>query len=619
MADGGAAGGTGSTGGSGGADGGAGAATTCIPGCPPSQVCTGALACVDAYRLTLLAPVAGSVVNGFVTVQARLERAGPGVAPPSRVELRNSRGSPVLPMSPIASDGLATVYAVDYWTPERTEAPLTLTVAAVAPWGEVTGQVTVEVDTWAPRQLQGLAIDCGSVECRPDATLVIREQIADARLLDASASVELDGYSRKFPFAATGTGFVVTIPLRELPFPYFERAVQVALTARDAAGNVGTEVLGIPVRRFQWRRQFQVPATSPAVGKDGTLVLGLSRSYSQLVALHPDGSDAWQLTLAPSGSATPGNVTAPPSIGASAIWVGSEDGRVYAVDPTGAGILNGVEGGRGCDTGAVVKVSPALSYGGIEVAFAPSGTSVVAADLGRCVPSDAQEPYLASAVLAQSDEIAVASTTGKYLRYSFALAFRLLQTVSIGPTTSSPALDSVGSLWAGATDGWLYAVGTRSTSKWMGSAAPISSSPVIAANGDIIFGDDAGVLHRYTPAGVKVWPVEPDLGGAVRAPLLLAGGDVEILVPTANGKLVGLRGDGTVLWSTGLAAGQDLREANLYTPPGQAGRVFSTAYLGCGDGSVYAVMVDGQLDPAAPWPRAHHDPRNTGNVRGPRP
>ena len=32
------------------------------------------------------------------------------------------------------------------------------------------------------------------------------------------------------------------------------------------------------------------------------------------------------------------------------------------------------------------------------------------------------------------------------------------------------------------------------------------------------------------------------------------------------------------------------------------------------DGKLYAVVVDGQLDVTAPWPKAFHDPRNTSNA-----
>ncbi len=51
---------------------------------------------------------------------------------------------------------------------------------------------------------------------------------------------------------------------------------------------------------------------------------------------------------------------------------------------------------------------------------------------------------------------------------------------------------------------------------------------------------------------------------------------------------------------------------------GQTSNVISTAYIASSSGKLFAVIVDGQLDSAAPWPKAFHDPRNT-NRAGPQP
>jgi hypothetical protein len=44
----------------------------------------------------------------------------------------------------------------------------------------------------------------------------------------------------------------------------------------------------------------------------------------------------------------------------------------------------------------------------------------------------------------------------------------------------------------------------------------------------------------------------------------------------------------------------------------------SYAYFASGNGRLYSVVVDGQLDASAPWPKAFHDPKNT-NRAGPQP
>ncbi|HEX9399522.1 MAG TPA: pyrrolo-quinoline quinone, partial [Anaeromyxobacter sp.] len=78
--------------------------------------------------------------------------------------------------------------------------------------------------------------------------------------------------------------------------------------------------------------------------------------------------------------------------------------------------------------------------------------------------------------------------------------------------------------------------------------------------------------------------------------------------------------DGRIAWSGKLSAGTaSLQPGNIYTPPDQpADEVLSTAYFAGADGVLHAVIVDGALDGAAPWPKAFHDPRNT-NRAGPQP
>ena len=71
---------------------------------------------------------------------------------------------------------------------------------------------------------------------------------------------------------------------------------------------------------------------------------------------------------------------------------------------------------------------------------------------------------------------------------------------------------------------------------------------------------------------------------------------------------------GAVSWQRTLGTA-DLNAPNIYTPPGQpAGKVLSTAYISSASGKLYAVIVDGELDTSAPWPKAFHDPRNTNNA-----
>ncbi len=76
-----------------------------------------------------------------------------------------------------------------------------------------------------------------------------------------------------------------------------------------------------------------------------------------------------------------------------------------------------------------------------------------------------------------------------------------------------------------------------------------------------------------------------------------------------------LRADGTVAWSGQLSAGTAaLQPGNLFTYDATPGEELSLAYFAGSDGWLHAVIVDGRLDGAAPWPKAFHDPANTNRA-----
>jgi hypothetical protein len=100
--------------------------------------------------------------------------------------------------------------------------------------------------------------------------------------------------------------------------------------------------------------------------------------------------------------------------------------------------------------------------------------------------------------------------------------------------------------------------------------------------------------------------------------MALAGTTAPFIVPTNAGKVWALASDGQPRWEGTLPSAIGLRAGNIYTPPGQVEPVMSYAYFASGNGRLYSVVVDGQLDASAPWPKAFHDPKNT-NRAGPQP
>jgi hypothetical protein len=142
-----------------------------------------------------------------------------------------------------------------------------------------------------------------------------------------------------------------------------------------------------------------------------------------------------------------------------------------------------------------------------------------------------------------------------------------------------------------------------------------ADGPVVLANNDVVVPEKGKTLSAWTSAGALRWR-SVALPGAPLTPLALTGADA-LIVADARGNLTALDAAGQVRWTTQLApAAIPLRAPNLFTP---AGLDRSTGYFPAANGKLYAVILDGRLDPAAPWPKAFHDPQNTGNSATPLP
>jgi hypothetical protein len=278
-------------------------------------------------------------------------------------------------------------------------------------------------------------------------------------------------------------------------------------------------------------------------------------------------------------------------------------------------------------TPAIDTASPETAYAGAVIASSNGRLFAVRSSTG-CVASTniytSQKVAASPAIDAQRRVYAV---TGSNLR-SLALvesppppAFSENWSAPVGPVEAPVGLDpgrAPGYVWTAATDGSIAST-SFANSPLLGSpftTAAGPGAPVIDAAGNVVVGDAAGFVRKVVPGGTG-WITSSSLGGAAGSPLVLAGGDAAYLVPTSNGRLAALLDDGTILWWGQVApAGTSLHDPNVVQLPGDA---FWTAVFGAQDGTVYGVLVDGRLDTAAPWPKARHDSRNTGNVVTPLP
>jgi hypothetical protein len=141
------------------------------------------------------------------------------------------------------------------------------------------------------------------------------------------------------------------------------------------------------------------------------------------------------------------------------------------------------------------------------------------------------------------------------------------------------------------------------------------SGIVILSDGSVVVGTGESALTRPN-ASPGSWRDSEALEGIPRTPLVLTGPAPSLLVTTSTGRIFSIRqSDGSVAWGQTISAtNAPLQPPNVSTSAGQSGRPLSTAYVAGEDGKLYAVIVDGELDTSAPWPKAFHDPRNTNNA-----
>jgi outer membrane protein assembly factor BamB len=294
--------------------------------------------------------------------------------------------------------------------------------------------------------------------------------------------------------------------------------------------------------------------SSPAIGSDGTVYFGSSDDY--LRALDQDGNLRWSYR-------TSGYVRASPAIAADgAIYFGSSDGYLYALNPDGT--LRWRYETSGTVSSPCIAADGTIyvgSYNDSLYAVNPDGTRKWGYDVGdnvnRASPAlGADGTVYCGADRNRSGQSFYAFSPDGTLKWSYATG---------GDIRSSPAIASDGTIYFGSGDYSLYALNPDSTLKWsfrVGSRI-LYSSPAVSADGTVYFGSYDNCLYAVSPDGTLKWRYETD-------------GDVR------SSPTIGT--DGTV-------------------------------YFTSDDGYLYALKGTSPLA-GSPWPKFHHDLRNTGRAGG---
>jgi outer membrane protein assembly factor BamB len=308
--------------------------------------------------------------------------------------------------------------------------------------------------------------------------------------------------------------------------------------------------------------------SSPAIGADGTIYVGSNDGC--LYAINPDGTPMWKFT-------TLDLVRSSPAIGADGtIYVGSWDGNFYAINP------DKTEKWRFPAGKYKFEGSPTIGT---------DGTIYVVCEDGKLYainPADGSEKWnsLQGIHFASSPAIGADGTIyfGSYNGSLCALnpddGSPKWSSPLLGGL-SSPAIGADGTIYARSFDNKLYAINPDDGSpKWISPIGTIgglgSSSPAIGADGTIYVGFDYKLYAINPDDGSPKWS-SPSTGHYIYSSPAI-GADGTIYFGSYNGNLCALNpADGSMRWTF---------------PTGNA--IFSSPAIG-DDGTVYVGSTNGKL------------------------
>jgi outer membrane protein assembly factor BamB len=352
----------------------------------------------------------------------------------------------------------------------------------------------------------------------------------------------------------------------------------------------------------------------------------------------PDTLRIWRLQLADSNP----SMISSPAIGTDGtIYVGSSDNSLYAVNTEGSIKWS-------YPTGSSVESSPAVAPDG-TLYFGSNDRYVYAVN----VDGTLKWRYLTTSYVRSSPAIATDGTV--YVGSSncvYALnpdgTFKWRYTTE-GSVSSSPCIAADGTVYVGSYGDSLYALNPDGTLKWACDVGDHinRASPALGADGTIYCGADRNdlsqSLYAFDPDGALKWTCAT--GGDIRsAPAI--GSDGTIYICSGDEFLYALNADGTLRWrfrtggtrysspavcvdgtiyfgssgnflyavnSDGTLKWQYEADGGIYSSP--AVGVDGTIYFTSEDGYLYALKGTSPLADS-PWPKFHHDLRNTGRVGG---
>jgi len=351
--------------------------------------------------------------------------------------------------------------------------------------------------------------------------------------------------------------------LADTPWPIFHHDLQHTGRSPYHGANSGDE-------KWAFRTGSHYLESSPAIGSDGTIYVG--SEDGKLYAIYPEhGTEKWHFD-------TGRSVVSSPAIGSDGtIYVGSCNNKLYAIYP-----VHGTEKWH-FDTGnRIYNSSPAIGsdgtiYVGSEdgklYAINPDGTEKWHFETGDSVDS--------SPAIGSDGTIYVGSYDNKlYAIYPVHGTEKWHFDTGSG-VRSSPAIGSDGTIYVGSTDNKLYAIyPEHGTEKWhFDTGRSVVSSPAIASDGTIYVGSLDGKLYAINPDGTEKWHFET--GERISSSPAI-GSDGTIYVGSEDGKLYAIGFLSSPLWDFDTGGG--VRSSPAIGRNG-------TIYVGSNNYRLYAIGV----------------------------
>ncbi|MEK7677889.1 MAG: PQQ-binding-like beta-propeller repeat protein, partial [Verrucomicrobiota bacterium] len=333
--------------------------------------------------------------------------------------------------------------------------------------------------------------------------------------------------------------------------------------------------------------------SSPAIGPDGTIYVG--SLDGKLYALNPNGTAKW--TFAANDFIGPS-----PAVDANGtIYVGSKDYNLYAINPDGS-----KKWAVPFRTGFWIHSSPSIGVDGtIYVGSVDRKIYAINPDGTKKWPT----PFATGGEVYSSPAIGMDGTIYCGSRDNKLYALKPDGTTKWppfetgGPIDSSPAVGPGGVIYVGSGDGKLYALNPDGTQKWaFDTGSPVNSSPGIGGDGTVYVGSGNGKLYGINGDGTTKWTFTATNSIAYSSPAIAADGT--IYIGAVDGRLYAINADGTKKWAATTQA------AITYSSPaiGPDG----TVYVGSDDGRVYALKGSAGLA-NTPWPMFRRDARHTAS------